>query len=343
MISSIKYSYVNARVKSRAGELLEEKDLIQLMESESLGEVLSLLADTPYADELSKLPESPTVEEVETALYSSFVDDFITLTNSAKEESKDFLMELLRKFEVEDLKAILRMKHARVTEEISLFPSEKVFRRGLRKLLEASDVSELVALLEGTMYKDILERELPEYEKEGRILSLEIALDNDLYDALRRKMDALSFADEHVVQRLIGILHGSTNIMTTLRCKLGGIDAEEFRKYLLPYGYGIEIKDLLVAEDVKSAILSLPSEPYGRILSEALPKFEDTGSLVPLELALRKVLLEESKRYLAGDPFNIGTIMSFLNLKEIEMKNLRTIVASRGELTAEKVRELVVL
>lgn len=339
-MSTSEYAYVNARVRARKKDLLGEGELKTLTEATDLKEVISVLLNTPYESEMTKLPEEPTVGEVESALSNHLLNNYLFIINSVKGDIRTLLIEILRKFEVDNLKAILRSKYAGTpSSKFAYFPVEKIFKRMTSKLLEASSVDELIDLLDSP-YKEVLEDKFSEYKKMRNLLPFENALNKYMFDRIWFRMNRLAPSDRSSAQRLIGLFHDSINIMTILRCKVEGINPEEIENYLLPYGF--RKKEFVMADDVKSAVLAA-GETYKGVLSGALDEFEKEKTLLPFELALRKHLLEESRNLLTVNPFQIGTLIGFLNLKENEVRNLRVIASSIEKLNPDSIRKLIVL
>ncbi|MHC1581532.1 MAG: V-type ATPase subunit [Candidatus Syntropharchaeia archaeon] len=344
-MSVSKYAYVNAKVKAIMSDLLGEREIRSLVEAGSAKEMVSILMNTPYREEISSLPADASLVSIERAFKENLVETYIRVIRSTKDEVRNLLTEILRKFEVENIKRVLRAKISGVSEEIVFFPVEKFFGRRFSKLTEVASIEELIGLLEGTIYRKILEEALPEYKKEKKAFPLEIALDNQLFISIWKKIEKLSPEDRSYAKNLLGTMIDCANIMTILRCKEEDIEIGELKKYLLPIKFRFDFdtaKDFVMAEDVKTAVLSLPL-PYGKLLSEAVPVFEAEKSLFPLEWVLENHLLGKSRKVMSGYPFQIGTVIGFFNIKEVEVKNLCTIaICKENGIPPEEIRRYII-
>ena len=341
------YAYVYARIRARMGDILSEGRLRALIDAENKDDLLALLIDSPYKGKLTRLT-SKDLKNIESALKEELIDQYLMVIRSTKGEIRDIFVEILRKFEVKNLKTIIRAKTvATVSGESPLFfPVESFFGRKLSNLMEAESIEGVVKLLEDP-YKEALEDVFPEYEKSKKVLILENALNNEIFGAIWERTEGLRAEDREIVRRIIGTEFDMANIMTLLRCKSERIEEKEIRSFLSPYAYAFDFdsakaKAAMSAETVDSAIRSLPS-PYKEELEKAIPSYQEGRQLLTFEYALTKFLLKTIKNTLKTYPINIGTIIGFLYLKEMEIKNLSAIaVYKENEIPAEEITKIII-
>ena len=362
-----KYAYVYARIRARMSELMDERRLRELVDTRS-DDFLSSLMDTT-ATYKAKLTKAALVgieaREIEKTLKEDLIDQYLMVIKSTKGTIQDVFVEFLRRLEVKNLKAVIRAKAAEVhgigtgtetgtgtstAEAPMFFPVEDFFKRRISRLTEADSIENVIKQSESP-YKRVLEDALPEYEKSKRVLVLENVLDEEIAGAIREKVERLSGADKEIARKIVGTEFDLTNLMILLRCKSEGIAEAEIRKYLLPDGFSFDfnldvgaMNDSISAENVSSAVQLMPASAYKEVLTGALSSYEADKSLVPLENALAQYFFVTIKRILRGYPINIGTIIGFLYLKEIEIKNLCTIaVCKENEIPAEETMKIVML
>jgi len=362
-----KYAYVYARIRARMSELMDERRLRELVDTRS-DDFLSSLMDTT-ATYKAKLTKAALVgieaREIEKTLKEDLIDQYLMVIKSTKGTIQDVFVEFLRRLEVKNLKAVIRAKAAEVhgigtgtetgtgtstAEAPMFFPVEDFFKRRISRLTEADSIENVIKQSESP-YKRVLEDALPEYEKSKRVLVLENVLDEEISGAIREKVERLSGADKEIARKIVGTEFDLANLMILLRCKSEGIAEAEIRKYLLPDGFSFDfnldvgaMNDSISAENVSSAVQLMPASAYKEVLTGALSSYEADKSLVPLENALAQYFFVTIKRILRGYPINIGTIIGFLYLKEIEIKNLCTIaVCKENEIPAEETMKIVML
>lgn len=350
-MSLLEYAYVYVRARARMSYLLGERELRGLIEARGIEDFISSLMDSPYREKLSRISVT-SVRDVELALMEDLIDQYLMVIRSSKGEVSEFFKELLRRLEVENLKAILRTKAAGIAERPPLYPVEDFFKRRLSRLLEAEDLEAVVRLVESP-YKEALEKAFLEYRESRRVLILENALNEELFKAIWEKVEALSAEDKELVKRVLGAEFDITNIMTLLRCKHEDIEPSEIRRYLLPYGYAFDVeasavKDAIMAEGVSAAALRLAEaeafKHYREALQHAAHEYETERSLLPFEAALRRSFFGVVREILRGYPMNIATVIGFLLLKEFEIKNLRALaVLKENNVPVEEIMKVIVV
>nr|QNO53358.1 V-type ATP synthase subunit C [Methanosarcinales archaeon ANME-1 ERB6] len=354
-----KYAYVYARIRARMCELMDERRLRELVDTRS-EDFLSSLMDTTaaYKDKLTKAAlVGVEAREIEITLKEDLIDQYLMVIKSTEGAIRDVFVEFLRRLEVKNLKAVIRAKAAEVhgtgtstAEAPMFFPVEDFFKRRISRLTEADSIENVIKQSESP-YKRVLEDALPEYEKSKRVLVLENVLDEEISGAIREKVERLSGADKEIARKIVGTEFDLMNLMILLRCKSEGIAEAEIRKYLLPDGFSFDfnldvgaMNDSISAENVSSAVQLMPASAYKEVLTGALSSYEAEKSLAPLENALSQYFFVTVKSILRGYPLNIGTIIGFLYLKEIEIRNLCTIaVCKENEIPVEETMKMVML
>ena len=102
---------------------------------------------------------------------------------------------------------------------------------------------------------------------------------------------------------------------------------------------------MLAAADATQALEAAAShEYYGRILSGARQKYEESKSLSFIEVALRRYQLDLSRRLFLGFPYSVGIVLAFLVLKENEARNLAAVLAGvAAGLPTDELRSLLAI
>lgn len=117
------------------------------------------------------------------------------------------------------------------------------------------------------------------------------------------------------------------NIKTILRGIYTDIDAEEIQTDLIRAGELDEqtIDQLLESESIEGVVNLLEGTIYYEPLSEALPQYEETGALVPLENALDRTLYAEMLQYVEEEAGVSGPLVLYREFlrAEIDFRNIR--------------------
>ncbi|RLE88771.1 MAG: hypothetical protein DRJ49_04535 [Thermoprotei archaeon] len=349
----LKYAYISAKIKGLKTQLLGRDDIYALLGCKDIHEIVRHLETTAYRKEIEEI----SVDELNAlVLERAFIKNFLRTMNTVIEESpkyvQDITIEFIRKLDINNLKVILRAKEYKLPPlEIAryLLPLREFDEDTCRRLLERStNVEDIVRMLKDTIYYELLSQSLTEYKTSGSLLPIEVALDKFVYERLWNKSRKLSNLDRKVVEEILGTEIDIINIKTTLRCKLAHMDIEALRTFLLPKGYALGERDFIDAfnmEDLEECLRTLAIRPYTRALMIGLDSYNRTKSLLRLEIELERTLVEINKNICIKypHPFHIGVILSFINLKWFEVRNLRAIVVGKeAEVPAERIERILV-
>ena len=185
----------------------------------------------------------------------------------------------------------------------------------ISEIVETNDVEEVENYLKGIPeYADVLD----EYPLD-KALDVERA---NTYDFVAR-LAPKDIKDPFVVMSKKADID---NIKSLLTAKEVGLSAEETKELLIPCGslYS-ELESLADADTVTDIVTSLDGTEYAQALEDALPQYEDTNMVLPLESALDKYYLgkllrstdvpsDENKQILYS---YVGTQVDVANLKLI--------------------------
>ncbi|MBN1455185.1 MAG: V-type ATPase subunit [Methanomicrobia archaeon] len=344
------YANVYARIRARVGDIIAEGKIRELIEARP-SDFLPLLMDTAYKEQLTRAGVTTLdARRIEAALKAELVSQYVMVLRSTKGPIRGIFYEILRRLEVKNLKALLRTKATDTRTyagvETLIFPVEDVFKRRMSKLKEVDSLADLISHMESP-YREVLANAYPEYETTGRLLVLERALDEEICGAIWEQTEELGGDDREIVRKIVGTELDLTNIMTLLRCKAEGIPPSKIRSYVLPYAYRVDfgadaLNEPVMAENVAAAIRAMPTSPYTDVLIRVLPLYDTEKTLIPFEDALWRHFATVVRKTLKGYPINIGTIIGFLYLKELEIQNLCSIaVGKENNLTAEEISKLM--
>ncbi len=322
-------------VSGMTAKLIGDKTLDELTRFRSVEEVVAFLEGTDYEPEVKKVVgKTIEIRNLEYALKHHFVRIYKSIVSSIPESDQEDLNKIISEgLKVENLKIIMRGIHSgmepeKIEELLDMITDEKF----MTELTKAKNVEEFIANLEKTEYHDVLEKKLPEYRELGNLLPLENSLDKHLIDSWR----GIVSKD---LRRFVEIKIDTINIRTLLRCKVSGIPS---RDYLIEGGYlQTRMKDMERGE-VKDVLEILDKTPYGKASREAMSEYEKTKSLVSFEKKLESEVMRFLKENAILRPLGVFSVISFINAKRREVKNLNTIVICKHhDIPPEGIKEIL--
>ncbi len=298
----------------------------------SVSEILQFLQQTTYKKEVNELGiKYSGMELLEAALNMNASDTYEKILGLSSKDMKEVVAVLLKRFEANNLKNILRGKFAGASsEEISatLVPVNKMNADFLLNLLKKEKIHDIISALKPS---EALKAALGEFEKTGKISCLENALDKEFYSELHGLAKRIP-KEGKLLSQFMKTEIDNVNIRIILRLKSAGIENSEIIKHLNFEGHKLSKKTLVHlanSQDLPTLIGRLEKSPYSGVLSRGIKKFRETGTLAVMETELSKNLLKQAGFFLHQHPLSIGPIIGFSIAKEAEIRNLRMIAQAR--------------
>lgn len=323
-----RYAYGGAKIMALKSFLLTMEDYHFLLRSRHLDDFLGYLTTTAYGEALMgwdwHTPEAET--EFSQRLYGELAQAFHKVGRGLKKRERLFIGVLAQRLVAENLKVVLRTLHRGLAPELAvplLIPVERLSPLNFRELLNQGTVSALVHYLAPTPWGPPLARGLPRYLREGSLFPLEMSLDLWVSDSILRGRENLSRTDRRLSGQLLGALADINNLIWAGRFReIYGFPGEEIYQYLLEAGTLGEPRrrhDLAFAPNLAAMITRLPRRPYGELLAGAT-------DLATVEERLARYWVKTLEKVLSLPPFQIGLPITYLFLKEMEVRNLITLI-----------------
>ncbi|MHA2224497.1 MAG: V-type ATPase subunit [Candidatus Hodarchaeales archaeon] len=346
------YSFVNARIKARKGQLLSAADYERLLSS-ALQEGLTYLSTTPrYIESLNDLdPNSKDFpQQLERILYENVFSEIIDLVKDISDTARELIEFYLKKSYIGTLKFILRQLHSKELQSLSL---DELFAMNLEEKTELVLLSE-VESIEKTLEKlqspwviKGLKPAITEYNKQKNILLLENALDHSFYNQLWDKIiPSQKKKDRNISQKIIGMEIDLHNLNIVLRGKLLDIPPEDIKLQIIPIKYRLQsvLRNAIEASSFSDSIDILQSTAYSDLIRSIHKDYKEKNeSLDNLKQLQQEWFIQSLFTLLAGYPFHIGTILSYLIFRLQETDNIRKIFEAKWkEIDLKFARELLI-
>jgi V/A-type H+-transporting ATPase subunit C len=326
-----KYSLVNAKIRSRLAALLPPDTINRCASARDLSEFYATLGGTVYEPILSRPEVSLDARIAERFLVEQEVKWHADLIKDMRDPEKALVVALIEKYELENLKAALRIREGDRSRDDLKYIIRKNLPYALpyQSIAEARTLDEVLAYLVATPYLLPVRGSLDEYKQRGTLFPVEIALELDYYRRIKAKVEALGRTDKPIARRLIGLEIDIKNISWLIRLKFYyNISTGDLIDYNIPGGYRLtsdRMRHAFVADSIKD-VLSVALERTFKPAAEIVRREEELSKLYFLEIILWDYLLHEAKKTFSGFPFTIGTVLSYLILKRTEIMNLITVL-----------------
>jgi len=352
MSLNLSYNFITCKVKAMYGRLLKEDIYTKLIKAKNIDEYISILSKTTYNKYIWNVKEV-NLQIIEDAILKSLFDDIITIIKYSPRNISNFIINFLDRFEIENIKVILKglylkMNPKEIIRYIVPTPLGLAIDDYYNILEKSNDIEDLLYLLDGTDYDRIIRGYLTLKEGDWYIF-IDSALDKYIYlklwsmkDDLRRRFD------RKIAEGFLGLEIDLLNIRTILRGKRFGLSFDDIREFIIPVYYTISEKDLvdmLESKNVEDIFGIVNRTPYGYLLRMVLEDYRFRGSISLIDSEMMKLMIRFSREVVRSYPSltHIGWLLSYINLKWVEVRNLRVIVYSIVENIPREVVEKVVV
>jgi len=324
MLDLTKYSFANARIRAMLSRLYDADYFKRLIEAQDLYEMLDLLKEGSHKEIVEAIgKEEMSLERLEKDFTS---DDLHThkkvYAMLPTKAEKNFVALLIQRFEIDELKFILRVWHRKLEVNLSdyLLGEKITFDIDFKKVLACQNIEEIILLLDETPYRYPLIKAKEKFKERNSTFYLESALDVDYYERLLAYCDKFSSYDRKVARNILGIEIDIANINSLIRLrKYYSLSMAAMMDVVIPGGQKIgkeSVRNFYTTDGLTKIVDGVAFGQYAKVkeLVEANIYF--------IENFLYEILLKEVKKVLAGFPFTIGTVIGYLILKHKETRNL---------------------
>jgi V/A-type H+-transporting ATPase subunit C len=211
-------AYLATRVALMATRLMDESDLADLA-------TRSAELDGPFFLEHGLLPliagdGDAARHPLEQRLISVLLDDVVILSRGLSGRERDFITYWTHRFELANLKAIIRGKMANESPEAI---RDKLVEMGpfatlsADELLRTEDVAELLTRLERSKYADIGRQARQVFEQQHELFALDTTFDQRYYSGLVRRASTIENDSGSDLKNLMAAVIDSLNLVWLLR------------------------------------------------------------------------------------------------------------------------------
>jgi V/A-type H+-transporting ATPase subunit C len=316
------YAAVQGYIRSRLSRLPDGAIWDRLIEASSLTEIGQSLGGTamaPAVDRDGRISLQILRGEIAAAGRA--------LVRFLPRKSRELVAWYIQRFEIENLKTVLRALHYQVDRRCALavlIPLRST-RRRWEALLEAGSVDTVVDQLRESPYGRPLQNAMERYQKERRLFYLEVALDLFYFQKLVRLIESQSGRDEAEARRSLGRWIGVQNLLWAYRYKIyGRMPPEEILNYTLHHAFEAGLDTVR-----RVALCSPPAVEAERLGFRISPGVPEGEVLTQIEILAERERFRYATTTIRRPLFHVGGALAYLWLFESEVRDLTVIVEGK--------------
>ncbi|MGB1111334.1 MAG: V-type ATPase subunit [Gammaproteobacteria bacterium] len=265
---------------------------------------------------------------LEQSLMQTWLNELSALLRPLKGGARDFLVQWARRYELLNLKALIRGKiggMSRAEIESSLFDLPGFLTLDHPALLNTDDVMEMLRRLQNTPYRRLGRFAMSRFEERQDPFVLEATLDQQFYGELADRVGRLESIDQAPMRELVGHVLDRHNLVLGLRYRFNyGLQPSEVIYLSIRGGWHLgrdRLREVMNGQSLDECLFLLP-ESLNRLLA-------DSENIVEVEHRLVADLQARAERDLKTSPSVLASVYAYLILRYYELKKTHAIVMAR--------------
>lgn len=313
-MSLFSYAAVQGNVRARLSQLVDHATWNRMVEANTAAEVAQMLGHTGGYRTLQ-------------ALWGDIASEANSLARYVPRRSREIVNWYSRRFEIENLKTVLRAVHYRLDAwraRTSLIPLHSS-RISWDRLLEAPSIAAVTEHLRNTPFAGPLDNAMERYRHEDRLFHLEIALDLFYFQKLVRMIESQSGKDAIEARRFLGRWIEMQNLLWAYRYRIyGRMTPEQIINYTLHQAFSAGL------DTVRRIALGSPvTEEAARLGFPISPETPELEALTKLEVLAQRELYRSASAATRRPLFHLGGVLAYLWLLEAQVRDLTLIMEGK--------------
>lgn len=314
------YSNINAKLRGMYAKSLNKQDLYELMKQTDLKSAIYILKNKE--DVLQDISDEADRLELEESLDRIFIKDIKKIYRLLNESDKKIFKQYISKYEVECIKKVLKniglqSKIDNSLGDIDLW-TKNIFTK-IENISQAENFEQFINIVKKSEYY----KSIKEYQKENE------EIDSKTIETIENNMDKQYFEElykmvkneKKEILEIIGTEIDLLNILGIYRMKkYYKLDKEEIENRLISVNYKLS------KETIWQLINANNEEEFFYIISKTKYIVIEMDNKENIEKNIKIYEYKMYKRYFRENKFNISTVISYMNLQKINIRNIINII-----------------
>lgn len=319
-------AYLNTRVTLFSSRLWGAEDFTSLVDTppEEMADTLGARGLPQLAAGFNRLDN----RSLEQRIIAQLLDETAVLIRPLSGFERDFLTYWTERFEVSNVKTLLRgkMTGERPAALLNrLTPMGSFGRLDVQDLAHAEDVNELLRRLEAGPYVAIVRHARRAFEESHNPFILDAALDRSYYEGLAQRALPLEKANGNAFRSLMGALMDRINLVWLLRYRFN-YSLPPAQVYFLLVGshYTLSssrLRELAALPRVEDVLAALPPS--------ILELMQGVTDIPQVFVSLDQAAATKARKVLRSNAPAIARAFAYLLLRERDLRSVRAVLRGR--------------
>jgi len=323
------YAYLQTLVAIFSKRLrLHDKASFSSLIHQPLQEILPALKDHKLEPVLKQLTQSHfkslPAGNMDSLFLNILLNEAQSIIRSLLGTERDFFIYWIRRFELQNIKTILRGKSLQRSKQqiqAELTPFNHFSILPIGSLLSADNIQDILTQLEQTPFASIARYGSKNFEQKRDVFTIETAINHQYFSGLMNQLKYLNNEEQLLLQPLLGRIIDQTNLIWLLRYRISYHLSASHTYFLLISG-GLYLNAKILAQ--LSQITKL-EQIYQWLPNEINTLIKDSESLHQIELLLEKEMIQFAGNLLNSKPFSLTHAFAYLLLREKQLYRLHAL------------------
>ncbi|MFK5894630.1 MAG: V-type ATPase subunit [Pseudomonadota bacterium] len=241
---------------------------------------------------------------------------------------RDFFIYWIRRFELQNIKTILRgksLQHPKEEIHNELTPMGTFSTLPIDELLNADNIPEILTQLEKTSYAEIARYGRKSFDQKQDVFSIETAINHQYFTGLKKQFNVLDDEDKKLLQPILGRIIDQTNLIWLLRYRLKyNLSSSHTYFLLISGGLHLNSQSLILLSQIEKLEQIYRILPY-----EINSLLENADSIHKIELILEKDINQVARSLLKSNSFSLTHAFSYLLLREKQLSQIHALLKGK--------------
>lgn len=331
MLKMARYAYLQTLVSIYSTRLLSHEQFIHLLK-QPIEKILFALKNKGLENITNKLSQSKLTllpaGNMDNLFLSVLLNDAQLIIRSLLGIERDFFVYWMRRFELQNIKTILRGKSLQhPMEQISneLTQLGEFSTLPIDALLNAETIPEILKQLETTPFAAIARYGSENFEQNKDVFTIETAINHQYFAGLKKQLNLLDENEQNMLHSLLGRIIDQTNLIWLLRYRLSyGFSSSHSYFLLASGGLYLNNKSLIQLSQIKNLdqLYSLLPHQVGSII-------KGLDSIHQIELSLEKDIIRIARSILKTRIFSLTHAFAYLVLREKQLALIHALLKGK--------------
>ena len=327
MLKVAHYAYLQTMIAIFSKRLLNYTEFSTFIR-QPIEEILPALKNKGLDNVIHSLSQSHLkllpAGNMDSLFLSVLLDDARSIIRSLSGSERDIFIYWIRRFELKNIKTILRGKSLqRSKEEVfaELTPLGHFSILPIEELLNADNISEILTLLEKTPFASIARYGSKSFEQKQDVFTIETAINHQYFTGLNDQLKALSDEEQSLLQPLLGRIIDQTNLIWLLRYRLS-YNLSPSHSYFLLVSGGLYLNSKVL---VRLSQIKKLDQLFSMLPDEIGSLIKNCESVHQIELSLEKDIIQYAASMLKESVFSLTHAFAYLVFREKQLSQLHTL------------------